>query len=319
MKILITGGAGFIGSHLTEKLLSDGQEVFVIDDLSTGSFGNIQRLVKNKRFHYVIRNMLDEAVTAELVKRCNAVYHLAAAVGVKLIVEHPLEAIEKNILLTQLILKLCSRYHKKILITSTSEVYGKETKESFKETDDCILGYPGKKRWSYAASKSIGEYLAFAHFYESKLPIIIVRLFNIIGPHQTGRYGMVVPTFIKQAINNKPMTVYGNGKQTRTFLDINDALTAFVLLMGNPKAEGNIFNIGGEQEISIKDLASLVKTITNSKSRIKYVPYIEAYGEGFEDIHRRIPDIAKLKKIVSFKPKVALEESLRKISLFYSA
>lgn len=319
MKILITGGAGFIGSHLAERLLSEGYEIYVLDDLSTGNFRNIDHLTKNEKFHCVIENVLNETVAEELVKSCDAVYHLAAAVGVKLVIEQPSKTIETNILGTQLVLKMCSRYHKKVLITSTSEVYGKGASERFKEGDDCIIGPPDKKRWSYAASKAIEEYLAFAYWYEKKLPIIVGRLFNTIGPRQTDRYGMVVPTFIKQAINNRPLTIYGDGKQTRSFLAIDDAIDALALLMGQPAAVGAVFNIGGEHEISIENLANLIIGLTGSKSSIKYITYLEAYGEEFEDMRRRIPDISKIKNLTGFKPKINLEGILQKMILFYRA
>ena len=317
MKILITGGAGFIGSHLAERLLSHNNEIYVLDNLSTGNFKNIEHLSKNDRFHCIIEDVRNESNTEELIKNCDVVYHLAAAVGVRLVIEQPLETMETNILGTHLLLKLCSQYHKKILLTSTSEVYGKGMSEHFREEDNCIIGPPNKRRWSYAASKAKEEYLTFAYYYERELPIIIVRLFNTIGPRQTERYGMVVPNFIKQAVNNRPLTVYGDGKQTRSFLAIDDAIETLILLMENPKAIGEVFNIGGEQEISIEDLANLIIRLTESSSSIKYVSYQEAYGEEFEDMRRRIPDISKLKKLTGFRSKVSLEAILEKMIDFY--
>lgn len=317
MKILITGGAGFIGSHLAERLLSQDNEIYVLDNLSTGNLKNIEHLSKNDRFHYVIEDVRNESVTEGFVKTCDAVYHLAAAVGVKLVIEQPLETIETNVLGTRVILKLCSQYHKKILLTSTSEVYGKGMSEYFREEDNCIIGPPNKKRWSYAASKAIEEYLAFACYYERELPMIIVRLFNTIGSRQTDRYGMVVPTFIKQALNNRPLTVYGDGKQTRSFLAVDDAIEALVSLIQHPKAIGEVFNIGGEQEILIEDLANLIVRLTKSSSSIKYIPYQEAYGEEFEDMRRRIPEITKLKQLIGFRPRISLEVILQRMIDFY--
>ena len=246
--ILITGGAGFIGSHLAEKLVSDGKKVIILDDLSTGSYKNIEHLANSGNFKFIEDSVLKENVVEDLVKSSDVVYHLAAAVGVRLIIEQPSKTIQTNILGTETILKTCSRYHKRVLITSTSEVYGSGISERFREEDSCIIGPPNKRRWSYAASKLIDEHLTFSYYYEEQLPIIIVRLFNIIGPRQTGRYGMVVPTFISQAMNNEPLTVFGDGKQTRSFLSVNDAIKALIDLMDNPKAIGEVFNIGSEEE-----------------------------------------------------------------------
>jgi UDP-glucose 4-epimerase len=318
MRILITGGAGFIGSYLAERLLSfEDNEIYVIDDLSTGDFKNVEHLTKNERFHCIIESILNESVVEEAVKNCEIVYHLAAAVGVKLVVEQPSKTIETNILGTQIVLKMCSRYHKKVLLISTSEVYGKGMRERFNEEDDCTIGPPNKKRWSYAASKAMEEYLAFAYYYEKQLPIIIVRLFNTIGLRQRGRYGMVVPTLIKQALSNKTLTVYGDGKQTRTFLAVDDAVEALILLMKHPKTVGEVFNIGGEQEIRIEDLARLIIGLAGSSSSVKYIPYFEAYGEDFEDMSRRLPDISKINSLIGFKPKLSLEETLQKIIVFH--
>lgn len=299
-KILITGGAGFIGSHLAERLIADGERVIVLDDLSTGSYKNIEHLTKNDNFQFIEDSVLNEKVVDDLVRACDMVYHLAAAVGVRLVIEQPSKTIETNIAGTEVVLRMCSRYHKKILITSTSEVYGSGVKERFSEDDTCIIGPPNKRRWSYAASKLIDEHLAFSYWYEKQLPVIIVRLFNVIGQRQTGRYGMVVPTFIKQALNNEPLTVFGDGKQTRSFLSVNDAVRALIDVMNNPKAIGQVINIGSEEEISIENLAKLVIENTKSKSIIKYIPYSEAYGEDFEDMRRRIPDTSKLKRLIGF-------------------
>ncbi|MFH1622828.1 MAG: GDP-mannose 4,6-dehydratase [Candidatus Omnitrophota bacterium] len=312
--ILITGGAGFIGSHLAEKLVSKGEKVVVLDDLSTGSYKNVEHLGKASNFKIIIDSVLNEAVVEDAVKSADIVYHLAAAVGVRLIIEQPSKTIETNISGTDIILKMCSRYHKKVLITSTSEVYGSGVSERFSEEDSCIIGPPNKRRWSYAASKLMDEHLAFAYWYEKKLPVIIVRLFNIIGPRQTGRYGMVVPTFVKQAIHNEPLTVYGDGKQTRSFLSVNDAVRVLIDLIGNDKAVGGVFNIGNEEEISIEDLAKMVIRITQSSSSISHVPYAEAYGEDFEDMRRRVPDVSKLKTVNGFTPKESLEDIIKNLA-----
>lgn len=309
--ILITGGAGFIGSHLAEKCISEGQKVTVLDDLSTGNYKNIEHLTKSDNFKIIVDSVLNEIVVEDTVKSSDMVYHLAAAVGVRLIIEQPSKTIETNISGTETVLKMCSRYHKKVLITSTSEVYGSGVSERFSEEDCCVIGPPNKRRWSYAASKLIDEHLAFSYWYEKQLPIIVVRLFNIIGPRQTGRYGMVVPTFIKQAVNNEPLTVFGDGKQTRSFLSVNDAISVLFDIVNNPKAVGEVFNIGSEEEVSIEELAKTVIKITKSGSSIKYIPYSEAYGEDFEDMYRRVPDISKLKRLNGFTTKESLNDIIK--------
>lgn len=316
-RVLITGGAGFIGSYLAERLISDGSKVIVLDDLSTGSYKNIEDLTKSENFQIIVDSVLNEKVVEEVVKSSDMAYHLAAAVGVRLIIEQPSKTIETNVSGTETVLKMCSRYHKKVLITSTSEVYGSGVSERFKEEDDCIIGPPSKRRWSYAASKLIDEHLAFSYWYEKKLPVIIVRLFNIIGPRQTGRYGMVVPTFIKQALNNELLTVFGDGKQTRSFLSVDDAVRVLVELADNPKAIGEVFNIGSEEEINIGELARLVIDITKSNSVIKYISYREAYGEDFEDMRRRVPDISKLKRFTGFTPKARLTDIIKNMASYY--
>lgn len=315
--ILITGGAGFIGSHLAEKLVSDRQGVIVLDNLSTGSYKNIEHLVNSENFQFIFGSVLDEKVVEYCVKSCDAVYHLAAAVGVRLIIEEPSKTIETNIVGTKTVLEICSRYHKRVLITSTSEVYGSGVRQRFSEDDPCIIGPPTQKRWSYAASKLIDEYLAFSYWYEKELPVTIVRLFNVIGIRQTGRYGMVVPTFIKQALNNEPLTVFGDGKQTRSFLSVNDAVRALIEIMESPNIIGQIYNIGSEEEVSIEELARLIIEITKSNSGIKYIPYSKAYGEDFEDMQRRVPDISKLKRFNGFSPKEQLKDTIKKIIKYY--
>ena len=313
---LITGGAGFIGSHLAEKLVSLEKNVIVLDDLSTGSYKNIGHLVKLDNFKFIEGSVLNEEIVEGCIKKSDIVYHLAAAVGVRLVIEQPSKTIETNIVGTNTLLKSCCRHNKKILITSTSEVYGSGISERFNEQDPCIIGPPNKRRWSYAASKLIDEHLAFSFWHEKKLPVIIVRLFNVVGPRQTGRYGMVVPTFVKQAMNNEPLTVFGYGKQTRSFLSVNDAVKALIGLMDNPKAVGQVFNIGSEEEISIEKLAKLVKDITRSSSRLKYIPYKKAYGEDFEDMQKRVPDISKLKKFTGFRPEKKLTDIIKEIATY---
>lgn len=312
--ILITGGAGFIGSHLAEKLVSQGDKVIVLDNLSTGSYKNIEHLTNLDNFGIIIDSVLNEKLVEDLIKACDMVFHLAAAVGVRLVIEEPSKTIETNVSGTEIALKMCSRYHKKILITSSSEVYGSGESIRFNEEDVCIIGPPNKRRWSYAASKLIDEHLAFSYWHEKQLPVIIVRLFNIIGPRQTGRYGMVVPTFIKQALDNQPLTVFGDGKQTRSFLSVDDAIGTLIDIMNNPKAIGEVINIGSEEEISIEELAKLVIKTTESKSDIKYIPYSQAYGEDFEDMKKRVPDISKLKRLNCFIPKDKLADIIKKIA-----
>lgn len=310
---LVTGGAGFIGSHLTEALLKQGDEVFVVDNLSTGSFENIRHLKDNKNLRLIITDITDKPVLEPLVAQCDVIYHLAAAVGVKRIIEEPVETIETNILGTHTILSLAAKYNKKILISSSSEVYGKGNKVPFREDDDFVFGPTIKSRWSYACSKAMDEFLALAYFREKGLPVIIARLFNIIGPRQTGRYGMVVPTFIKQALEGEPITVYGDGKQTRSFAYVTDVIEAMIKLMNHPKCIGEIFNIGNDEEINITELASKVKEKTDSKSPIVYIPYDEAYEVGFEDMLRRAPDICKIKSLIGFEPSTDLNTALELI------
>lgn len=317
MKILITGGAGFIGSHLAEALIARGEEVFVIDDLSTGSIENIIGLKSHPKFHYTIDTIANKAVMAELIDRCEVVYHLAAAVGVKLIVESPVNTIETNIYGTEVVLQLAARKKKKVLIASTSEVYGKSESTPFREDDDMVLGPTTKARWSYACSKAIDEFLALAYFRERSLPVVIVRLFNTVGPRQTGRYGMVIPRLVQQALSGEPLTVYGDGKQTRSFTSVSDVVPALMALAEHPATVGQVFNIGNDQEISITELACLIKKIAGSSSDIMYVPYDVAYQEGFEDMRRRVPDITKARQLIGFSPRVSIEEIVRSVVEYY--
>jgi UDP-glucose 4-epimerase len=318
LQVLITGGAGFIGSHLSDAYLKRGDKVFIIDDLSTGSFENIRHLKDHPRFHYTIENVANQPVTAELVDQCDVIFHLAAAVGVKLIVESPVRTIETNVHGTEVVLSLANKKKKKVLIASTSEVYGLSTQVPFKEDGNLVMGATTKGRWSYACSKAIDEFLALAYWREKKLPTVVVRLFNTVGPRQTGQYGMVIPTFVKQALAGRPITVYGDGQQSRCFGYVGDVVGALIKLMDDEDAVGQVFNIGSNQEISINDLAKKVKALTRSDSEIVLVPYDEAYEEGFEDMPRRVPDISKINRQVGFKPERDLEGILLSVIDFYS-
>ncbi|MCK4427388.1 MAG: GDP-mannose 4,6-dehydratase [candidate division Zixibacteria bacterium] len=317
MKSLITGGAGFIGSHLAERLLEKGDEVYVIDNFSTGRLDNIQHLLSESGFHLTVGTILNEKTVEPLVQACDRIYHLAAAVGVRLIIERPVDTIETNILGTEIVLRLANKYKRKVLIASTSEVYGKGNHVPFSEGDDRTYGPTIKSRWSYATSKAVDEFLALAYFHEKKLPVVIVRLFNTVGPRQTGSYGMVVPSFVQQALLAHPITVYGDGEQTRSFTYVDDVVSALLQLMEHPQATGEVFNVGNSEEISINDLASLVKKMVGSESQIVHIPYDEAFEKGFEDMQRRVPDITKVKKLIGFNPTVSLEESIKKIVEYY--
>lgn len=313
MRYLITGGAGFIGSHLAEKLLQQGHGVIVIDDLSTGSIRNIEPLKGKAGFRYVIDTVHNRPLLAELVDDCDAIFHLAAAVGVKLIVESPVRTIETNVKGTEVVLECASKKKKKVLLTSTSEVYGKASKVPFAEEDDLVLGPTFKGRWSYACSKAIDEFLALAYWKEKRLPVVIARLFNIVGPRQTGRYGMVVPTFIHQAILGHPITVYGDGTQSRSFTHVSDAVGALIQLAQHPDAVGEVFNVGSVEEVTIDDLARLVKHMTRTNSEIRYIPYDEAYEEGFEDMPRRVPDLGKIERLLGYRPTCSLREIVQDV------
>ena len=317
MKILITGGAGFIGSHLAEALLARREEVFIIDDLSTGSIDNIIHLKDNPRFHYTIDTIKNQSVMAELVDRCDYLIHLAAAVGVKLIVESPVNTIETNIYGTEIVLQLANKKKKKVLIASTSEVYGKNDDVPFKEDADMVLGPTTKGRWSYACSKAIDEFLALAYYKEKKLPVVIARLFNTVGPRQTGRYGMVVPTFVQQALRGHTITVYGDGTQTRSFTHVKDVVRALIGIVNHAEAVGQVFNIGNNKEISIEALAKRIREKTNSDSEIVYIPYDQAYEEGFEDMLRRVPDITKINRLIGFAPEAGIEEIIDSVIDYY--
>lgn len=311
-EVLVTGGAGFIGSHLCEVLLKEGKEVFVLDDLSTGRLENIAHLQDHDAFHFIEGSILDFPLLESLVKKADSIFHLAAVVGVQRIIEIPVDSIEINVLGSHNILTLAARYNKLCLITSTSEVYGKSTKQPFTEDDDVVYGPTTKSRWSYACSKAIDEFLGLAYHHAQNLPVVIARLFNTTGPRQTGRYGMVLPRFVDQALSEQPITVFGSGRQTRCFADVNDSVRALVLLADHPGAVGQVFNVGNPEEVSIGDLAKLVKKLARSESEIRLVPYDEAYQPGFEDMDRRVPNIQKIARL-GFAPRIKLREIVQRV------
>ncbi len=313
MRVLITGGAGFVGSHLSDALLQRGDEVFVLDNLSTGSIDNIAHLKPHPRFHYTIDSVTNEPLLAEMIDTCDVVAHLAAAVGVKLIVEAPVHTIETNVHGTEVVLKHANKKKKLVLIASTSEVYGKSAEVPFREDADLVLGPSEKHRWAYACSKLIDEFLALAYWKERKLPVVIVRLFNTVGPRQTGQYGMVIPNFVRQALAGQPITVFGDGTQSRSFTYVGDVVRAVAALINEPGAIGHVFNIGHGAEISINALAEKVKSLTNSPSEVVHIPYDQAYESGFEDMPRRVPDTTKLQSLIGFRPTVELDEILTRV------
>jgi UDP-glucose 4-epimerase len=315
--VLITGGAGFVGSHLSETLLERGDEVSILDNLSTGSIDNIRHLKAHPRFRYTIDSVTNEPLLAELIDASDVVVHLAAAVGVKLIVEAPVHTIETNVHGTEVVLKHANKKKKLVMIASTSEVYGKSADVPFREDADLVLGPSAKHRWAYACSKLIDEFLALAYWKERKLPIIIVRLFNTVGPRQTGQYGMVIPNFVRQALSGQPITVFGDGTQSRSFTYVGDVVKAMVALIDEPRAIGQVFNIGNGQEISIGDLAIRIKRLTGSDSPIVAIPYEQAYEAGFEDMPRRVPEIAKIRDLVGYHPTVELDEILRRVIEYF--
>lgn len=315
--ILVTGGAGFIGSHLVRALLKRNKKVSILDDLSTGRIDNIEDIKHNKKFTFIRGSITDETLLAKAVERCDLIYHLAATVGVKNVVQNPLETIIYDTIGTSLVLKYASSRSVKVILTSTSEVYGKSRTYPFCEDADVIIGPPDVNRWSYACSKLLDEFLAIGYYRERKLPIVIVRLFNIVGPRQVGRYGMVIPRFFKSALTNKPMHIYGDGAQTRCFTYIDDAVNILIKLANCKKADGEVLNLGSSNEISIRNLASMIKKITKSSSRIIFEPYQKYYGKNFQDINRRVPDITKLKKILGVIPKTGLDSILIKMCHYF--
>lgn len=314
MRFLITGGAGFIGSHLAERLLDRGDRVVLLDNLSTGSVENIRHLKSSTSLQYHLDNIENRQLLAELVDDADVVVHLAAAVGVKLIVESPVRTIETNVNGTQMILEAACKKRKLVLTASTSEVYGKSTNIPFREDADLVLGPTTKGRWSYAASKALDEFLALSYWKEKKLPVIVARLFNTVGPRQTGRYGMVLPNFVKSALDNAPITVYGSGKQSRCFCDVRDTTEGLIRLMDTERAVGEVVNVGNTEEITIEALASRVKERTGSSSTIEYVPYDQAYEPGFEDMMRRVPCVDKLQGLTGFRPQTSLNEIIDRVA-----
>ena len=317
MRALITGGAGFIGSHLAEALLEHGDKVIVIDNLSTGSIDNIMHLKGRAGFEYFIESVDNEPFLAELIDRSDVVFHLAAAVGVKLIVEQPVYTIETNIHGTEVVLKHANKKKKLVVIASTSEVYGKSEDVPFREDSDLVMGPTPKHRWAYACSKAIDEFLALAYWKERKLPVIIVRFFNTVGPRQTGQYGMVIPNFVQQALAGQPITVFGDGTQSRSFTHVADVVGALIKLMNEPKAIGQVINLGNVQEITISQLAERVRALSGSKSPITLIPYDEAYESGFEDMPRRVPDLSKAEAMIGYKPKYSLEDILTQVIAYF--
>jgi len=310
LRVLITGGAGFIGSHLADAHVARGDEVFIIDDLSTGSVDNVEHLIGHPRFHHTIGAVQNRPVTAELVDRADVIYHLAAAVGVRLIIESPVRTIETNLTSTECVLSLAAKKRKRVLFTSTSEVYGLSTEIPFREDGHLVLGATTTGRWSYAATKAIDEFLALAYCHERRLPVVVARLFNTVGPRQTGAYGMVVPTMVGQALAGEPLTVFGDGSQSRCFAYVGDVVAALMKLVVHSEAPGAVFNVGSTDEISVLDLARRVKALTRSQSPIRFIPYDEAYDVGFEDMPRRVPDLSKVHALIGYRHSTPLDDIL---------
>jgi UDP-glucose 4-epimerase len=313
LRVLITGGSGFIGSHLSDALIARGDDVVVLDDLSTGSIDNVRHLLDHPRFRMVVDTVHNEQIVQRLTDECDAVFHLAAAVGVKLIIESPVRTIETNVKGTEIVLAAAARQRKRVLMASTSEVYGLSEQVPFREDGNLVMGATTKGRWSYACSKAIDEFLALAYFREKKVPAVIVRLFNTVGPRQTGRYGMVVPTLVGQALAGEPLTVFGSGKQSRCFGYVGDIVDALIKLIEHPAAPGEVFNLGSTEEVSITQLAQRIVALTGSTSKLVYVPYSEAYEEGFEDMPRRVPDTSKAERVIGFRARMPLDGILRAV------
>ena len=317
MKIFISGGAGFIGSHLAEKLLNQGHSVSVLDNLSTGKLSNISHVKGNPNFSFTLDTILNRKVLEQHIRDCDQIYHLAAAVGVKYIIDNPLLSLQTNIIGTENVLEMANKYKRKVLVASTSEIYGKSENVPFKEEDDRLLGSTHISRWSYSSSKAIDEFLTLAYYREKKLPVVIVRCFNTVGPRQSGQYGMVIPKFVKNALLDHPITIFGDGKQSRCFADVEDVIDGMIKLMGEKKAEGQIFNIGSTEEITIEELANTIKKMTGSKSKIEMIKYDDADEEGFEDMRRRVPDLTKINKMIGYKPKYKLKDILDRVIKHY--
>ena len=314
MKILITGGAGFIGSHLADRLLAEGHEITVIDDLSTGRFLNIAHLEENPKFRLIIDTVLNTELMETLVQDCDRVYHMASAVGVRLIMEQPVKTIETIFHGTDVVLGRCAKYRKRVLIPSTSEVYGKGISVPFREEDDLLTGATDKHRWAYACAKTLDEFLALAHFKETRLPVVVTRLFNTVGPRQTGQYGMVVPRFVEAALKNEPIEVHGDGTQSRCFGHIADVIDGLTKMLETPDCFGQVINLGSDAEVTINDLAKKAIALTGSSSEIRYIPYSEAYGEGFEDMQRRVPSLDKAKRIIGYQPTRTLDDIINDVA-----
>jgi UDP-glucose 4-epimerase len=314
MKILITGGAGFVGSHLADKLHGEGHEITIIDDLSTGRYSNVEHLEGKERFRLIIDTVLNAKLMEELIREADRVFHMASAVGVRLIMEQPVKTIETIFHGTDVVLGFCARYRKRVLIPSTSEVYGKSTEVPFCEDNDIIKGSTSKHRWAYACAKELDEFLALAHWKESRLPVAVVRLFNTVGPRQTGQYGMVVPNFVKSAVRGEPLTVHGDGEQSRCFGHVLDVVEALAKILETPECFGQVINIGNAEEVTIKQLAEKAIRLTDSKSEIRYIPYEEAYGEGFEDMRRRVPSLEKAKRLIGYQPTRLLDEIINDVA-----
>jgi nucleoside-diphosphate-sugar epimerase len=317
MRALITGGAGFIGSHLAEVLLGRGHEVAVLDDLSTGSIDNLAHLVARPGFSYTIGSVTNEAIVAGLMDRADTVFHLAAAVGVRLVVSEPVHTIETNVHGTETVLRQAAKHRKLVVVASTSEVYGKSTVFPFREDADLVLGPPTKTRWGYAASKLIDEFLALAYWKERQVPVIVVRFFNTVGPRQSERYGMVIPNFVKQALAGDPLTVHGDGSQSRSFTWVGDVVSALLALVVEPRCVGEVFNIGNGAEVSIRGLAEKILAMTDSDSPMHFVPHHQVFGHNFEDMSRRVPDISKIQQFVGYKPTVHLDEILERVIQYW--
>lgn len=313
MKALITGGAGFIGSHLAERLLEADHEVIALDDLSTGRMPNLTGIMSNRRFRFVYGDVRDSTTLHLLIEQCDAVFHLAAAVGVQLIVERPVRTIETNIHGTEVVLSVANKFRKKVLLASSSEVYGKSEKVPFREDDDTVLGSTRFSRWSYACSKAIDEFLGLAYYQQFDLPVVVVRLFNTVGPRQTGQYGMVIPRFVERALKNEPLQIYGTGKQSRCFAYVGDVVEGLIALMDRPEAAGRVYNIGSTEEITIESLADRIIEMSRSKSQKKYISYEEAYGRPFDDMMRRVPCLDRIRAAIGFEPKTPLDETLRAV------